>query len=61
MRHELTEKQAVLLRAINQRAVAALNEWRVALTLAGVNPDDVVESQLGDDPHLVLKDDTLSA
>lgn len=60
MRHDLTEKQAKILREKNAVAVRALNEWHTALALAGVEPDAVVSTHLGDDPHIIVKYDALS-
>ena len=57
MRHDLTPRQAEILRVKNRAVLDALTEWRAALDLAGVDHESV---DLGDDPHIIVKHDALS-
>ncbi len=60
MRHDLTPRQAEILRVKNKAVLDALAEWRAALDLAGVDHENVESTDLGDDPHLIVKHDALS-
>lgn len=60
MRHDLTERQAEILRVKNNALIKALAEWRAALDLAGVDHESVESTDLGEDPHIIVKHDALS-
>ena len=60
MRHDLTARQAAILREKNKKALDALAEWHAALDLAGVDHEAVESVELGEDPHIIVKHDALS-
>ncbi len=61
-KHELTPSQAQLFMEVEQRRRNAEKEWAMAITLAGLDPKQIVSGDLGpDDPHFIVKVDAPTA